>query len=483
MSIRLRLLLSYAAMLLIPLIMIILTSLLLVMVFHGDVQNIRDAYGDKANFFHDGRYMKEIKRNTEKNPSIFLDKNYLDDLNQEMQTTGASLIVRNGDRITYVSGQLQQPELIRQLPPFEHAGSRDEESAKRYDNQLLTVTQIDFLFADNRPGSIFIVSQMNPIVNFARKFFPIVFVALIVILVLTHSVLTYFVSKSIIGPLRLLKNAAKQIKQGDLDFHVKVKGKDEIGQLGIAFEEMRSQLQQSIQTQLQYEENRKELISNISHDLKTPLTSIKGYVEGIQDGVAYTPEKMGKYIKTISSKAEEMDRLIDELFLYSKLDLKRVPFHFEHIRVAAFLQDWADELRFDLEKQGFRFDFEMELQPDTEVSVDRDKLKRVFSNIIDNCVKYMDKADKQIRLTAYAAGDSVKVEISDNGQGIEQSALPYVFERFYRAEQSRNTHTGGSGLGLAIAKQIMEGHHGTIQAQSTQGEGATMILSLPIKNA
>lgn len=485
MSIRLKLLLSYAAMLVIPIVLILLISVLLVVVYHGDVQKIRDVYGTKANRFDDHkieRLMKEIKRTAEGNPSLFSDTPYLDDISQELAGNGSGLVVSKDDRFIYISESLNQPDLIQQLPSIEHAEDKEQEPSIMVDSELYLVDQFDFMFADNHPGSVLVVNKVNPIVNFARKFFPVLFISMLIILVLTHTVLTYVVSKSIISPLGLLKKAVKRIKAGDLDFHVQVSGKDEIGQLGFAFEEMRHQLQESIQTQLQYEENRKELISSISHDLRTPLTAIKGYVDGIQDGVADTPEKMEKYIRIISSKAEEMERLIEELFLYSKLDLKRLPFHFELVPIHAFLQDWAEELHFELEKKGFRFDLDIQLNPTTQVSMDRDKLKRVLSNIIDNCVKYMDKEEKVIGLRVYETSNSVIVEFSDNGQGIDPDALPHIFERFYRAEQSRNTLTGGSGLGLAIAKQIMEGHGGTIQVQSLKGEGTSIAVSLPIKN-
>ncbi|TBL74620.1 sensor histidine kinase [Paenibacillus thalictri] len=360
-------------------------------------------------------------------------------------------------------------------------GYKDQQEAVHIGSNLYDVVQLDYMNADNRPGTVFVLNKVNPMVKLARKFFPALFISILVILVLTHTVLTYVVSKSIIRPLLLLKKAANRIKTGDLDFHVNVAGKDEIGQLGLAFEEMRHQLQESIQTQLQYEENRKELISNISHDLKTPLTAIKGYVDGIEDGIADTPEKIHRYIRTVSSKAEEMDRLIDELFLYSKLDLKRLPFHFEIVPIQAFLQDWVEELHFDLEKRGFHFQADMQIQRATQVSIDRDKLKRVFSNIMENCVKYMDKSDKRIGLRAYEADPMLIIEVTDNGQGIDAEALPHIFERFYRAERSRNTMTGGSGLGLAIAKQIVEGHGGTIRAQSSKGEGTRITIGLPIK--
>ncbi|TVY02924.1 sensor histidine kinase [Paenibacillus cremeus] len=484
MSIRLKLLLSYAAMLVVPFLLILLSAVLLGVVYRGDVQNIRDLYWNKASQFNDHRderLVKEMRRTADKNPSLFADPKYLDDLTQELANSGSGLVVRKDDKLSYASPLFKDQDLLNLLPPFEREGYRDQEQDLKLGSQLYTIWQFDFLYEDHHPGSVLILEKANPIVGFARKFFPILFLSVLVILVLTHTVLTYVVSRSIIGPLQLLKRAAHRIKAGDLDFRVQVSGKDEIGQLGIAFEEMRGQLQESIRLQLQYEENRKELISNISHDLKTPLTAIRGYVDGIHDGIADTPDKMIKYVRTISSKTEEMEHLIDELFLYSKLDLKQLPFHFVLVPIHAFVHDWAEELQLEREKKGYAFEADIQIQKSTQVSIDRDKLKRVFSNIMDNCVKYMDKRDKQVCLRAYDTASDVVIEISDNGQGISAEAIAHIFDRFYRAEQSRNTQTGGSGLGLAIAKQIVEGHSGTIEARSVLGEGTQIIIKLPVK--
>lgn len=483
MSIRLKLLLSYAAMLIIPLVMMMITAMLLVVVFRGDLQTIRDQYSIGQRMFENHsveRMLREVRRTAEKNPSMLADSSYLADIDQELRANKSSLIVRKENRMVYVSPSLNQNKLLERLPAYQHPGYVDKEDDAQYGNQTMEVLQFDFLYADQQPGSMFVVTTVNPLVNFARKFFPILFMTLIVILILTHTLLTYFVSRSIIKPIENLKNAMNRIKEGDLDFQVQVTTKDEIGQLSIAFEEMRKQLQQSIQTQLQYEENRKELISNISHDLRTPLTAIRGYVEGLGDGVADTPEKRRKYLGIIASKAEEMSHLIDELFLYSKLDLKRLPFNYEGVDFRAFLMDWSDELEFELGKQGVHYGAEIALAPNTKVLIDRDKIRRLFSNIVDNCLKYMNKTEKQIQLKAYESNDQVVIEVTDNGQGIDPEALPHIFERFYRADPSRNSHIGGSGLGLAIARQIVDGHGGTIQARSIKGEGTSIILTLPL---
>ncbi|MCZ8512227.1 HAMP domain-containing sensor histidine kinase [Paenibacillus filicis] len=477
MSIRRKLLLSYAAMLVVPLVLIMLISALLAVVFRGDLQNIRNDYKSQVYPLDDhriDRLSKEIKRTAQTNPALLGDTGYLDDVSHELELSGSGLVIRKDGADTYASASVNAAELLEALPSFERGSYKEQDHTFRYKQQLYSVDPIFFTYPDKHPGTILVVNKINPFADFALKFFPMLFISMIVVLVLTHTVLTYLMSKSIIRPLLLLKRAVTRIKTGDLDSSVQVTGKDEIGQLGFAFEEMRKQLQE-------YEHNRKELISNISHDLKTPLTAIRGYVDGIEDGIADTPEKIGKYIRTISSKAEEMDHLIDELFLYSKLDLKRLPFQFETVPFRAFLQDWAEELQFDLEKRGIGFHLDIQSQQTTQVAIDRDKLKRVFSNIVDNCVKYMDKAEPVIRLKGYETANSVIVELADNGQGIDADAVPHIFERFYRAEQSRNTHTGGSGLGLAIAKQIMDGHGGAIQAQSVKGVGTRIAISLPIK--
>lgn len=482
MSIRMKLLLSYAAMLIVPLFLMVLTALLLVVVFRGDLQNLKSFYESRFEHFEEGEFQHLIKHHIEEDPSILSDPNYLDQLSAEMEPQNSFLVVRLNDQIVYVSAAIRdKKELTSDLPAFKDEDYRDQEHAKQFGDQLYAVTHYDFVSADNGSQSVFILTKVDPLAYFARKYLMLLFICFLVILIGTHSLLTYFMSKNIIRPLLELRKGAKQIKEGNLDFEVSVHGKDEIGQLGVAFEEMRSQLEQSIRLQLQYEDNRKELISNISHDLKTPITAIKAYVDGILDGVADTPEKAEKYIQTISTKATEMDHLIDELFLYSKLDLKRVPFSFEPVFANDFLTDWAEEHRFEMEKRGVNLQFDVHVAKTTKIFVDRDKFKRVMGNILENSVKYMDKNEKEIGLYVTETGQDLLLSIEDNGSGIDQDALPFIFDRFYRAEESRNTYTGGSGLGLAIAKQIMDGHGGDIRAESVKGQGTRVLLTLPIR--
>ncbi|WP_058303281.1 sensor histidine kinase [Gorillibacterium timonense] len=483
MSIRVRLLLSFAAMLLVPLILFLFAALLWGLVYRGDVNTLMDAYNVKAVISsmerHDERLLKELRRTATRNPDLLTQQDYLQEMDGELKLAQSKLIVRIGGSPGYVSEELRTTGILVRLPEPVEDRHDDEDSVVRLEGRVYTLDGIGFRLSDGRSGDLFVVHQEEPLVDFARRFFPFLVISLLVIFVLTNLTLTYLVSRGILRPLKELRQAVEKIKDGNLEFKLLPGRKDEIGQLSDAFEAMRGKLKESIDKQLQYEENRKVLISNISHDLKTPITSIRGYVDGIRDGVADTPEKMERYMSTIAIKTDDIDHLIDELFLYSKLDLNRLPFHFEAVEIGTFLADCTDDLRFDLEKKGIELCTDISNVQLLMVRADREKVKRVITNIVGNCIKYMDKPKKTIRLRAVAAGIGVRIEIADNGPGIEPSALPFVFDRFYRAEQSRNSRTGGSGLGLAIAKQIVEGHGGEIGAASEQGEGTTIYFTLP----
>ena len=248
----------------------------------------------------------------------------------------------------------------------------------------------------------------------------------------------------------------------------------EIGQLCQDFEEMRLRLKANAEEKVAYDKENKELISNISHDLKTPITAIKGYVEGIMDGVADTPEKMDRYIKTIYNKANEMDLLINELTFYSKIDTNRIPYNFTTISAKQYFGDCAEDLFMELEAKGVQFRYRNYLETDSKVIVDPEQLRRVISNIVGNSVKYMDKSDPSITMDLKDVGDFVQIELGDNGKGIAAKDLPNIFDRFYRTDASRNSSKGGSGIGLSIVKKIVEEHGGKIWATSEEGVGTTM---------
>lgn len=345
---------------------------------------------------------------------------------------------------------------------------------------MIIIPIVALLFLEMMLGIVFIyLLKMDIGENFQSVFRTLRFIGLAIILIATNGLLTYYVSKSILRPVEKLSKAAKKISDGDFDSPIKPMGDDELGQLAKTFEMMRLKLKESAALQSKYEQNRKELLANISHDLKTPITSIKGYVEGIQDGVANSPEKIDRYIQTIYAKANDMDHLINELFLFSKLDLSSVPFHFEQFDLQTYFTDLIDEVQFDIGKHGISVAVTVDGQPEYEVCADREQLKRSVTNIIQNSVKYMEKSEKKIVVHLKAKSDEVTIQVQDNGEGIDEEALPHIFEQFYRADPSRGGGEGSSGLGLAIVKRIVEQHGGRVWAESEIGSGTSIFFTLP----
>ena len=307
------------------------------------------------------------------------------------------------------------------------------------------------------------------------------FFTALVILIFTSVSVGLWIYRSVATPLVKLRKATQNIKDGNLDFVLDVEGTDEFAELCRDFDEMRRRLKESAEEKLVLDKENKELISNISHDLKTPITAVKGYVEGIMDGVADTPEKMDRYVRTIYNKTVEMDHLINELTFYSKIDTNRIPYTFSKLNVEDYFSDCAEEVGLELETRGIQLCYANYVDSDVQVIADGEQIRRVIHNIISNAIKYMDKGKGMkgiIQIRVKDVGDFVQVEIEDNGKGIAAKDLPYIFDRFYRTDVSRNSAKGGSGIGLSIVRKILEDHGGKVWATSREDIGTIMYFVL-----
>jgi signal transduction histidine kinase len=314
--------------------------------------------------------------------------------------------------------------------------------------------------------------MLGAIIN--KRFLSFLAIAMIVILILTSAIITMWVNNDIYKPIKELSYAMQRIAGGDFDYRLSGAGESEIGQLYGNYEQMRLQLKENAEEKFENEKKSKELVSNISHDLKTPITSIKGYVEGIMDGVADTPEKMDKYIKTIYNKANDMDVLINELTTYSGIDSNKIPYHFHILNISDYFSDCIEEVGLDLEQKNIHLNYTNLVSADTCIVADPEQLKKVINNIISNSVKYMGHDNGEIDIRILDETESVKIEIEDNGKGIAAKDIGNIFERFYRTDSSRNSLQGGSGIGLSIVKKIIEDHGGYVWATSREGEGTCM---------
>ena len=403
------------------------------------------------------------------------DKEYLDHINEEVSRKSTYIIVRKGDKLYYAGNEEAAQQIFEKLPAYGDENLSDD-SGYFYNELEKYVKQIDFTFRDGTPGSVFIVTKVNSLIS--RHLLIDMFVAIIVILIFTSLMLTQWIHKGVFEPINELNVAMRKIKEGNFDYVLETDAKGEIGDLYRNYEDMRLRLKESTEENIQHEKQNKELVSNISHDLKTPIAAIKGYVEGIMDGVANTPEKMDRYIRTIYNKANEMDRLINELTFYSKIDTNRIPYTFSKIHIADYFDDCVEELNLELDAQHVDLTYFNYLEDDPIVIADAEQIKRVINNIVSNSIKYMDKSHKVINIRLRDVGDFVQVEIEDNGKGIATKDLTKIFDRFYRTDTSRNSTRGGSGIGLSIVKKILEDHGGKVWATSKEGVGTTMYFVL-----
>ncbi len=417
----------------------------------------------------------EAEKILQEDDSGLEDETVLSALNERIMNKSSYIIIRKDDQLYYTGNEIAAAQIFDLLPEFqeEHIRKRQEHSVY-YDDMKKLVRQMDFHFSDGGEGSFFVVTRANPIVS--RKLFVDMAIAIMVILIFTSMFLTQWISKGVFAPVNQLNIAMQNIAEGNLEYMLPDKDDGEIGELYRNYEDMRLRLKESTDEKILAEKQNKELVSNISHDLKTPITAIKGYVEGIMDGVADTPEKIDKYIRTIYNKANDMDRLINELTVYSGIDSNRIPYHFHKINVSEYFGDCIEEVGLDLESKNIGLDYSNLAAPDTLIIADPEQLKRVINNIIGNSVKYLDKEKEkgQIDIRILDEIDSIRVEIEDNGKGIAAKDLPKIFERFYRTDTSRNSAQGGSGIGLSIVKKIIEDHGGYIWATSKEGEGTCM---------
>ena len=410
------------------------------------------------------------------NPESFSDREFLEKINKELEEVGAFIIVVQEGECTFDSNGLAQ-SVLKELSLSDYDEATYDRSIYLGGNLQMIVNGVGYSYG-NTEGTAYIVIRVSELIPQMKMLYIDGIIGIVLVLVLTSACFITWIYKATVNPINKLKLATQNIKNGNLDFDIKVKGHDEISGLCRDFDDMRLRLKENAEEKIKNDAESKELLCNISHDLKTPITAIKGYASGILDGVVTTPEKLEKYIKTIYNKACDMDKLIDELTFYAKIDANKIPYNFIKLDISEYFNDCVDELGTELESQGISLTYDNRITGDAIVMADPEQFKKVINNIISNSVKYMDKPNKMIAIKLYDDDDWVHIWIQDNAKGIAQEDIGHIFDRFYRTDSSRNSKTGGNGIGLSIVKKIVEDHSGIIEAQSAEGEGTTMKISL-----
>lgn len=477
MSIRFKLILSNILMTVIPLVAAVVLAIVLIGtnfektgLNHHDSPKISEGIAQNA-----FKEFVTISNDAFNNPDKFRNLDYLQNIDNKLKALGGSFGFAIKNQVYYLSEKIDRQKFQEYLYSIAR-----KESSQEHENLFDKMDYMDYNFklSNGEACALYIFFDTRPFEKFISGFVSDFLGWFLVIILLTNGVLTFIVSRNIIRPLKKLKYGAEQIKDGNLSFAVDEKSRDEVGEVCHAFEEMRQRLKDALEQQLKYDEDRNEFIASISHDLKTPITSIKGHIDGLKDGVADTPEKAAKYFDIIYKKVIDMDRLINDLTFYSNQTLKKVPFNFSKVNLKTFIEDIIDEYEIEIGKHGMSITSNYNLPGEIKVKADSEKLKRVVSNILENSIKYMDKENGQINIDVQDRSSKVLIGIHDNGEGIKKEHLQNIFNRFYRADPSRNTAKGGSGLGLAIASQIIEEHGGRIFAESEFGNGTSIYFEL-----
>lgn len=297
---------------------------------------------------------------------------------------------------------------------------------------------------------------------------------------LVHFVWISHLEKRIFKPISQLHEGVKEIAKGNYNVRINNVAFNEIGFLIESFNVMAEKLKENENLKQEYEENRKALIANISHDLKTPITAIQGYIEAIQDGIVNSPEKMTQYLEIINKNTAYINHLIDDLFLFSKLDMHQLDFKMESVPIKAFMHDLMTEFNFELQERGFEFHYTDDMVESYNVLIDRKRIYQAIRNIIGNAIRYGPLESLRLETRLYKKEGFSNLDIRDNGPGIPEDKLPRIFDRFYRVDSERTKDLMSTGLGLAIAKELVEAHGGKILVESVVGEGSCFTLSIPL---
>lgn len=306
--------------------------------------------------------------------------------------------------------------------------------------------------------------------NYILRYILILCLTFFLMVIVVNGVLSYWVSRSVLEPLKKLSRGTKRIIEGDLTADLDYHKQDEFGQVCQDFEKMCAYLSESARQRVEDERRRSELLLGISHDLRTPLTSISGYLEGLMTGIANTPEKQERYLKAIETRTQDMKRMLDSLSEYVRLESGRLNYHMKQGDLRSFLEEYLLLYQEDLKKNHVAVRL-MGAQKKYPCCFDENEMKRVFDNLFSNTIRYRNKQASKVELRLYQKKDvsHFVCEFADDGPGVAERCLCRLFDTFFRTDEARSNVESGSGIGLAVVKKIIEEHGGQIRARNEHG--------------
>jgi signal transduction histidine kinase len=311
--------------------------------------------------------------------------------------------------------------------------------------------------------------------NVLLRLFP--WILFLTVIGIINNLFAIRLTNRILKPLGPLSEGVKEIRNNNYAYRIDYQKDDEFRPVCEAFNEMAARLETSTAERQKDEANRRELIAGISHDLRTPLTSIKGYLEGIETGVASTPEMRKEYFSIITRKTAELEHIIEQLFLFSKLDMDEFPLNMRNVDIVSSVSDIIEDTVSEYALRGLVIRL-AEMPTSAFVLADTMWLRNVIINIFENSVRYKTKEQGQIQVSAALENNFISFYFADNGPGVQEDTLAKLFDVFYRTDPSRNKK--GSGLGLAISAKIIERMGGSIHAQLPESGGLAIVIKMPL---
>ena len=297
------------------------------------------------------------------------------------------------------------------------------------------------------------------------------------LVVLITLMIGYFISKKISGPIRNMERTTRSIAKGDLSRRVDIRSNDELGGLARSFNLMADELQSKIDNLNKMDKIRTDFVANVSHELKTPLTSIKGFIETLEDGAIDDKENAKKFLNIIGRHAERLSTIINDLLSLAEIEGGRTAIELTMVDIRHLLDEvvWGFGHALSEKKQKLNVEYK---GTDFKVKGNKDKIEQVLVNLIDNAIKYTPQ-EGNLRISLFEQKENVMISIEDTGIGIPEEHLDRIFERFYRVDKARSRELGGTGLGLSIVKHIIMLHNGHIDIDSKVGKGTKITIVLP----
>lgn len=472
MSVKRRLYLSNILMLVLPIVLVIATSACLLLIYQG-VTGVRGKPQPPMNNGETiparldlARQLSADLTETEGDASRF---SRLDDFNGEYAESGLRAFWYQGNRRIYPA---QLPAPVPDGIDMPGEGS----------SALLTESYAIYRVPAGA-GMLALIdteSKLDPGGRSRQQLYTGLFLlaVLILIVVATNRLLTRFVFRSIVNPIEMLAEGVHQLRDGNLTYRIRYVKQDEFAEVCRDFNRMAEQLSDMVEERSRNERSRRELIAGISHDLRTPLTSIKAYLEGLEKGVASTPRMQAKYFATIKSKVEHLEHVISQLFLFSKLDVGEFPLYLERVELGAELKRMSEAFAAEYKPKGLDLRLEGTL-PTAIAVVDPVQFRNVIQNVLENSLRYTDQDRAEVVLEASETDRTVEILLADNGPGVRADELARLFDVFYRSDDSRKRTELGSGLGLAISSKVIERLGGRITAELVPSGGLGIRIVLP----